>query len=380
MRILMVFGTRPEAIKMAPLARALMENTAFELTLCVTAQHREMLDQVLRIFDLHPDIDLDIMRPGQGLFEVTTSILSSMKSVLSANKPELVLVHGDTTTAFAATLAAFYMQIPTGHVEAGLRTYDLAAPFPEELNRQLISRMAAWHFAPTEKNRETLIEEGVKPDQILVTGNTVVDALLWMRERLLQDERIHENVEREIKNAGWAGRSSRPYILITGHRRENFGRGFIQICTAIRKLAMKYGEMDFVYPVHLNPQVQKPVREYLSGLSNVFCIHPLSYGAFVYMMMGAHLILTDSGGIQEEAPSLGKPTLVMRNTTERSEAVEAGTVLLAGTDTNEIFNAVDRLLSKPACYQQMVGRINPYGDGKASSRIVHFLQEKVSNP
>ncbi|MDY0162975.1 non-hydrolyzing UDP-N-acetylglucosamine 2-epimerase [Desulfobotulus sp.] len=377
MRILLVFGTRPEAIKMAPLVHVLRRKKELEIRVCVTAQHREMLDQVLEVFGIEPDQDLNLMRPGQGLVELTRSILAGMQGVLEAEKPDLVLVHGDTTTAFASSLAAFYGQIPVGHVEAGLRTGNIRSPYPEELNRQMISRIADWHFAPTDKNAASLVAEGTPEGRILITGNTVVDALLWMKERLVCDGGVRDAARREIAAAGWEKRDeARPFILITGHRRENFGQGFVDICKAIRRIGEAYPGLDLVYPVHLNPRVQGPVHAALEGLENVHCIRPLGYPAFVLLMMECFLILTDSGGIQEEAPSLGKPTIVMREKTERTEALEAGTVLLSGTDPERIFSAVDRLLQDPVFYQQMAERPNPYGDGRASETIAHFLVER----
>ena len=379
MRILLVFGTRPEAIKMAPLVLELQKSENIKARVCVTAQHRKMLDQVLSVFEIQPDWDLNLMRPGQGLFEITARVLAGMKRVLEEDKPDLVLVHGDTTTAFSASLAAFYMQIPVGHVEAGLRTYNLQSPYPEELNRQMVSRIADWHFAPTDANRATLVSEGVLADQIVVTGNTVVDALLWMKNRLISDSFVREMAEREIETAGWGKKKRKhPFILITGHRRESFGQGFSDICKAIRNIAQAHPYMDLVYPVHLNPMVQRPVHEALAGLGNVHCIRPLGYPAFVLLMMGSDLILTDSGGIQEEAPSLEKPCIVMRETTERTEALDAGTVLLTGTDPDRIFNAVDRLLTDRNFYQSMACKTNPYGDGMASVHITDFLLKRVA--
>lgn len=364
---------------MAPLVHALGEKKLLEVRVCVTAQHREMLDQVLAVFGIAPDQDLDLMRPGQDLSGLTAGILSGMKGVLEGERPDLVLVHGDTTTAFATALAAFYMQIPVGHVEAGLRTGNIRSPYPEELNRQMISRIADCHFAPTDKNRAALIGEGVPGERIVVTGNTVVDALLWMKERLVCNADVRAAARREIVAAGWEKRDkSRPFILITGHRRENFGQGFVDICKAVRRIGEAYPGFDLVYPVHLNPSVQGPVHAALGGLENVYCIRPLGYPAFVLLMMESHLILTDSGGIQEEAPSLGKPTIVMRQETERIEALEAGTVLLSGTDPDRIFMSVDRLLQDSGFYREMAERPNPYGDGRAALRIAEFLADRVN--
>ena len=378
-RILLVFGTRPEAIKMAPLVLELQKSENITTRVCVTAQHRKMLDQVLSVFDIQPDWDLNLMRPGQGLFEITAGVLSGMKRVLEEEKPDIVLVQGDTTTAFSASLAAFYMQIPVGHVEAGLRTYNIRSPYPEELNRQMVSRIADWHFAPTDANRAALVSEGVLADQIVVTGNTVVDALLWMKNRLISDSFVREMAEREIETAGWKKRGKKhPFILITGHRRESFGQGFSDICKAIRNIAQAHPYMDLVYPVHLNPRVQGPVREALAGLGNVHCIRPLGYPAFVLLMIESDLILTDSGGIQEEAPSLERPCIVMRETTERTEALEAGTVLLAGTNPDRIFKAVDCLLTDKDFYRSMARKPNPYGDGMASLRIADFLLKRMT--
>ncbi len=378
-RILLVFGTRPEAIKMAPLVLELQKSENITTRVCVTAQHRKMLDQVLSVFEIQPDWDLNLMRPGQGLFEITAGVLSGMKRVLEEEKPDIVLVHGDTTTAFSASLAAFYMQIPVGHVEAGLRTYNIRSPYPEELNRQMVSRIADWHFAPTDANRAALVSEGVLADQIVVTGNTVVDALLWMKNRLISDSFVREMAEQEIETAGWKKKGKKhPFILITGHRRESFGQGFSDICKAIRNIAIAHPYMDLVYPVHLNPRVQGPVREALAGLGNVHCIRPLGYPAFVLLMMESNLILTDSGGIQEEAPSLERPCIVMRETTERTEALEAGTVLLAGTNPDRIFEAVDCLLTNKDFYRSMARKPNPYGDGMASMRIADFLLKRMA--
>lgn len=369
MKILSVFGTRPEAIKMAPLVRLLDKDLRFDSRVCVTAQHRHMLDQVLELFEILPHYDLNVMKPGQSLSTLTASILSGIEPVLDEFKPDVVLVHGDTTTCFAATLAAFYKNVPIAHVEAGLRTGNLASPWPEEANRKLTGTLATLHFAPTNTAKNNLLLEGLMESKITVTGNTVIDALLFARSRL--------------ENASWplAGsdnlfpqlRVNADLVLITGHRRENFGDGFERICKAIRTLAVDLPEVDFLYPVHLNPNVHGPVTSLLGGLPNVHLIAPLEYLPFVYLMNRARIILTDSGGIQEEAPSLGKPVLVMRDTTERPEAVAAGTVRLVGTDTLQIVESVQTLLHDKAAYTKMTMASNPYGDGRASERIVEAL-------
>lgn len=380
-RIMLVFGTRPEAIKMAPLVKTLQERTEdFETLVCVTGQHREMLDQVLEIFGIEPDYDLDIMKQGQDLYDVTARVLLGMREVLKQARPDVVLVHGDTTTSMAAALAAFYQQIPVGHVEAGLRTHNLYSPWPEEMNRQLTGRIASYDFAPTPLSRQNLLDENVPENRILVTGNTVIDALYWVVDKIRTDKALDDRLERGLAEAGYdAGRLSenRRLVLITGHRRENFGEGFISMCRAIQTLTRKYPEVDFVYPMHLNPNVRKPIHkvfgEDLSRLGNMFFIEPLEYLSFVYLMEKAYLVLTDSGGIQEEAPGLGKPVLVMRDTTERPEALEAGTVRLVGTDYDKIVGEVSSLLDHADLYERMSRAVNPYGDGKACSRIVDFL-------
>ncbi|MDH2068816.1 UDP-N-acetylglucosamine 2-epimerase (non-hydrolyzing) [Pantoea sp. GD03673] len=371
MKVLTVFGTRPEAIKMAPLVQALSQDPAFESRLCVTAQHREMLDQVLRLFKLEPDYDLNIMRPEQGLTEITCRILEGMKTVLLDFKPDIVLVHGDTTTTLAASLAAFYQQIPVGHVEAGLRTGDLASPWPEEGNRKLTGHLARLHFTPTSRSRQNLLQENLPDARIIVTGNTVIDALLWVRDRVLDDSNL---------NAQLAARypfldPDRKLVLVTGHRRESFGGGFERICSALAQIARQHPEAQIVYPVHLNPNVSEPVNRILSGIENIILIEPQEYLPFVWLMNRAWLILTDSGGIQEEAPSLGKPVLVMRDTTERPEAVDAGTVRLVGTDVARIVASVSELLSDDAAWQAMSHAHNPYGDGKACGRILQALKD-----
>lgn len=369
MKVLTVFGTRPEAIKMAPLLLALQEDSRFVSQLCVTGQHREMLDQVLDLFALKPDFDLKVMKPGQDLTDITSSILLKMKDVLVESKPDLVLVHGDTATTFAATLAAYYQQIPVGHVEAGLRTGNLYSPWPEEANRKLTGALAALHFAPTRMSAENLLAEGVGAHLIHVTGNTVIDALIKVVQRFDEDVALAESLSLQFPFLDFGRR----VILVTGHRRESFGGGFERICEALRRTASAFPEVDIVYPVHLNPNVRKPVNRFLSGLSNVHLIDPLDYLPFIFLMSRSYLILTDSGGIQEEAPSLGKPVLVMRDTTERPEAVEAGTVELVGTDIKKICARIDALLTEPAVYERMSLAHNPYGDGQACGRILNVL-------
>jgi UDP-N-acetylglucosamine 2-epimerase (non-hydrolysing) len=368
-RILCVFGTRPEAIKMAPLVQALRADPRFEAKLCVTAQHRQMLDQVLELFALEPDFDLDVMRPGQDLTDLTAAILRAMRAVFAAFVPDLVLVHGDTATTLAASLASYYHRVPVGHVEAGLRTGDLYAPWPEEANRKLTSALARLHFAPTATARDNLLAEGVAPESVHVTGNTVIDALLAVVGRIEADEGLRAGLEARF---GFLA-PDRRLLLVTGHRRESFGAGFRRICAALAETARRHPDLDVVYPVHLNPNVQEPVRRSLSGIANVHLIDPLDYLPFVYLMHRAHLILTDSGGVQEEAPSLGKPVLVMRETTERPEAVLAGTVRLVGTDPDAILPAIDTLLTDPCAYERMSFAHNPYGDGRACPRILDAL-------
>lgn len=381
-KVMFVFGTRPEAIKMAPLVKTFQANsTDFETLVCVTGQHRQMLDQVLDLFEIHPDYDLNIMKQGQDLYDVTARVLLGMRNVLQSAKPDIVLVHGDTTTSTAAALAAFYQQIPVGHVEAGLRTHNLYSPWPEEMNRQMTGRLATWHFAPTALSRENLLHEAIEPGKIVVTGNTVIDALCWVVDKIKTDASLSESLQSGLKTAGYDVarlKEGRRLVLITGHRRENFGDGFIHMCTAIRDLTQKYPEVDFVYPMHLNPNVRKPIHEVfgedLSHLGNMFFIEPLEYLSFVYLMERADIVLTDSGGIQEEAPGLGKPVLVMRDTTERPEALEAGTVKLVGTDYDKIMGEVSDLLDHHAAYEKMSKAVNPYGDGQACRRIVEVLQ------
>ena len=378
-KILLVFGTRPEAIKMAPLVKKLQEMPEeFQSIVCVTGQHREMLDQVLRLFDITPDYDLNIMKPNQDLYDITSRILLGMRDVLKEVKPDIVLVHGDTTTSMAAALAAFYQQIPVGHVEAGLRTGNIYSPWPEEMNRLITGRITTHHFSPTPLAKENLLKESVNEKQIIITGNTVIDALQMVVERLKNDTQLSSEVATKINQMGYDVQrldGNRRMVLITGHRRENFGEGFLNICHAIKHLAEQYKDVDFVYPMHLNPNVRKPVLEILGeGAENVFLIEPLDYLPFVYMMQYSTLILTDSGGVQEEAPGLGKPVLVMRDTTERPEAVEAGTVLLVGTNQQKIEQGVTRLLEDADTYRKMSEAVNPYGDGLACERICSYLK------
>ncbi len=369
-KVLSVFGTRPEAIKMAPLVQALAADSDFEARVCVTAQHRQMLDQVLELFAIRPDYDLNLMRPGQSLTDITSAVLLGLKPILQDFRPDFVLVHGDTTTTFAASLAAFYEQIPVAHVEAGLRTGNLYSPWPEEANRKLTGVLTRLHFAPTKTAQANLLAEGVAPEVICVTGNTVIDALLSVNARLEKDAVLCEKVGATIPYQP----NERRMVLVTGHRRESFGGGFERICAALAELARRYPDVDMVYPVHLNPNVREPVNRLLSNLPNVHLIEPLDYLPFVYLMRNATLILTDSGGIQEEAPSLGKPVLVMRDTTERPEAVAAGTVKLVGTDTEKIVHFVSQLLDDAEIYAQMSAAHNPYGDGRACERIVARLK------
>ena len=380
-KIMLVFGTRPEAIKMAPLVKEFLRYPEkFETVVCVTGQHREMLDQVLRIFDIQPDYDLNIMKQGQDLYDVTARVLVGMRNVLRKVLPDVVLVHGDTTTSTAAALAAFYQQIPVGHIEAGLRTHDIYSPWSEEMNRQITSRIATYHFSPTPLSKQNLLAEGIKEEQIVVTGNTVIDALYRVVDHIKKNLKLDAELESLLKQAGYDVtrlKEGKKLVLITGHRRENFGEGFVHICTAIKDLTKKYPDVDFVYPMHLNPNVRKPIHEVfednLSGLGNMFFIEPLEYLSFVYLMEKSNIVLTDSGGIQEEAPGLGKPVLVMRDTTERPEALEAGTVKLVGTSYDKIVNEVSALLENQDYYNKMSKAINPYGDGKACGRIVFSL-------
>jgi UDP-N-acetylglucosamine 2-epimerase (non-hydrolysing) len=380
-KILIVFGTRPEAIKMAPLVKEFEKQTdSFETRVCVTAQHREMLDQVLELFEITPDYDLDLMKPGQDLYDITANVLRGMKTVLEEYAPDVVLVHGDTTTTFAAGLAAFYQQIAVGHVEAGLRTGDIYSPWPEEANRKLTSQITAYNFAPTKASEENLLNEKVNPNTITVTGNTVIDALFLALDKIRNSEKLKTEINSKLltynlklNTQNSSLKNERKLILITGHRRENHGQGFINICTALKEIAVNNPDFDIVYPVHLNPNVQKPVKELLSDVENIYLIPPLQYEEFIYMMDKSYFIITDSGGVQEEAPSLGKPVLVMRDTTERPEAVDAGTVKLVGTDTELIIKEAQKLISDKNEYEKMSRAHNPYGDGKACEKIIDFL-------
>ena len=383
--IMLVFGTRPEAIKMAPLVKEFQKYpNRFKTIVCVTGQHRQMLDQVLKIFGIKPDYDLDIMRQGQDLYDVTARVLTGMRDVLADAKPDVVLVHGDTTTSTAASLAAFYAQIAVGHVEAGLRTHNIYSPWPEEMNRLLTGRLATYHFSPTPLSRNNLIKESVDDRNIIITGNTVIDALYWVVDKIKNNKELDNELEDILSKAGYDVNrlnNGKKLVLITGHRRENFGDGFINMCTAIKDLTVKYPDLDFVYPMHLNPNVRKPIHEVfgenLSGLKNMFFIEPLEYLSFVYLMEKSSIVLTDSGGIQEEAPGLGKPVLVMRDTTERPEALDAGTVKLVGTDYNKIVNEVSSLIDDKAAYEKMSKAVNPYGDGLACGRIVNALLYRI---
>ena len=369
-KILIVFGTRPEAIKMAPLVKALSNNSNFSVKVCVTAQHRQMLDQVLDLFDIRPDYDLDLMKPGQSLNEITGQILIKLKPVLVSFRPDLVLVHGDTATTISASLAAYYEQIDVGHVEAGLRTGDMYSPWPEEINRKLTGAIAKMHFAPTQVSRDNLLNEGIPSDKICVTGNTVIDALFSTRDRIQKSEKLQQKLSTSLDMLDF----SKNIILVTGHRRENFGSGFEQVCKALAGLAKQRKDVEIIYPVHLNPNVQEPVNKYLADYRNIHLIPPLDYLPFVYLMMRSKLILTDSGGIQEEAPSLGKPVLVMRDTTERPEALVAGTVRLTGTNAEAIQREVNELLNQPEKYKRMSLASNPYGNGQACDKIIEFME------
>ena len=381
-KIMLVFGTRPEAIKMAPLVKEFQKHPEdFQTIVCVTGQHREMLDQVLTIFDIKPDYDLNIMKQGQDLYDVTARVLTGMRDVLKAAQPDIVLVHGDTTTSTASALAAFYQQIPVGHVEAGLRTHNIYSPWPEEMNRLITGRIATYNFSPTKLSRQNLLDEGTKDSSITVTGNTVIDALYWVVDKIKTDNALDAALEGVLAKAGYDINrlaNGKKLVLITGHRRENFGDGFINMCTAIKDLTQKYLDVDFVYPMHLNPNVRKPIHEVfgedLSNLDNMFFIEPLEYLSFVYLMEKSTIVLTDSGGIQEEAPGLGKPVLVMRDTTERPEALDAGTVKLVGTNYDKIVGEVSALLDDAGAYEKMSKAVNPYGDGLACGRIVDALK------
>ena len=384
-KIMLVFGTRPEAIKMAPLVKEFQKQPEqVETVVCVTGQHREMLDQVLRIFDIHPDYDLNIMKQGQDLYDVTAHVLTGLRDVLKEVKPDVVLVHGDTTTSTASALAAFYQQILVAHIEAGLRTHNIYSPWPEEMNRLLTGRLATYHFSPTPLSRNNLIKESVDDRNIIVTGNTVIDALYWVVDKIKNDKVLDSELVKVLVKAGYDVNrlnGGKKLVLITGHRRENFGDGFIHMCTAIKDLTRKYPDVDFVYPMHLNPNVRKPIHEVfgedLSGLGNMFFIEPLEYLSFVYLMEKSTIVLTDSGGIQEEAPGLGKPVLVMRDTTERPEALDAGTVKLVGTDYDRIVNELSVLIDDKVAYEKMSKAVNPYGDGLACKRIVNALLYRI---
>lgn len=385
-KVMLVFGTRPEAIKMAPLVKAFQDKKDnFETIVCVTGQHREMLDQVLHLFDIKPDFDLNIMKQGQDLYDITSRVLLGMRDVLKQCRPDILFVHGDTTTSTAAALAGFYQQIPVAHIEAGLRTYNIYSPWPEEMNRQITSRIATYNFSPTQLSRQNLLKEDVNDSKITVTGNTVIDALHWVIEKIKGDDTLSGSLVVELKEKGYDVarlNDGTRLVLITGHRRENFGDGFLNICHAIQDLAKKYPQVDFIYPMHLNPNVRKPIHqvfgEDLSNLGNVFFIEPLEYLAFVYLMEKSDIVLTDSGGIQEEAPGLGKPVLVMRDTTERPEAVDAGTVKLVGTNYDAIVNNVSLLLDNEQAYNTMSKAANPYGDGLACERIVSRVQSALT--
>jgi UDP-N-acetylglucosamine 2-epimerase (non-hydrolysing) len=376
-KVLLVFGTRPEAIKMAPLVKAFEKETSIISKVCVTAQHREMLDQVLELFDIKPDYDLNLMKPGQDLYDITSNVLLGMKNVLSNFNPDVVLVHGDTTTTSSTSLAAFYQQIKVGHVEAGLRTHDIYSPFPEEVNRQITGILASYHFVPTTTSRDNLLRENKDEKNIIVTGNTVIDALFLALEKIKNnselENKIIQDIESKFSNSTFKIQHSQ-FILVTGHRRENHGQGFINICEALKTIAINNPNIDIVYPVHLNPNVQKPVKEILSNISNVHLIEPLQYEQFIYLMDKSYFIITDSGGVQEEAPSLGKPVLVMRDTTERPEAVIARTVKLVGTHTKTIIKEAQKLLNDTIEYEKMSKAHNPYGDGKSCERIVEFIK------
>lgn len=384
-KVMLVFGTRPEAIKMAPLVKEFQKHPEeFKTIVCVTGQHRQMLDQVLELFEISTDYDLNIMKQGQDLYDVTTRVLTGIRDVLKEAQPDVVLVHGDTTTSTAAALASFYQQIPVGHVEAGLRTHNIYSPWPEEMNRQITGRIAEYNFAPTPLSRQNLVEENISDEKISVTGNTVIDALYLVVEKIKHDFKLESKLNLELKSGGYdidRLANGKKLVLITGHRRENFGDGFISMCKAIKTLTEKYPDVDFVYPMHLNPNVRKPIHEVfgenLTGLGNMFFIEPLEYLSFVYLMEKSYIVLTDSGGIQEEAPGLGKPVLVMRDTTERPEALSAGTVKLVGTDYDKIVKEVSALLDDPEHYEEMSKAVNPYGDGKACARIVNSFIRKI---
>ena len=373
-KVLLVFGTRPEAIKMAPLVKAFEKEASIETKVCVTAQHREMLDQVLDMFDIKPDFDLNIMKSGQDLYDITSKVLLGLRDIFEEFKPDIVLVHGDTTTCSSASLAAFYSKIKVGHIEAGLRTHNIYSPFPEEANRLITGVLANYHFSPTTTSRDNLLKENKNPNDILVTGNTVIDALFLALDKIEQNDELKSKIVNSI-NSQYKLQNNKKIILVTGHRRENFGEGFINICEALKTIALNNPDIDIVYPVHLNPNVQKPVKEILSDTSNVYLINPLQYEEFIFLMNKSYFIITDSGGVQEEAPSLGKPVLVMRDTTERPEALEAGTVKLVGTSKETIIKEAQKLLDDENEYNTMSKAHNPYGDGKACERIVNFIKE-----
>ena len=383
-KVLVVFGTRPEAIKMAPIIKELEKKKNFNIKVCVTAQHRQMLDQVLKLFEITPHYDLDIMKANQDLYDITINILDGIKRVLEDFNPDIILVHGDTTTTCATSLAAFYKKIKVGHIEAGLRTYNLYSPWPEEANRQITSVLANYHFAPTVISKANLLKENKKESNIVITGNTVIDALFLVLNKINNSKELKERILKNILNQFKIVPTSitskdRKFILVTGHRRENFGNGFLDICASLKEIASRNPDFDIIYPVHLNPNVQKPVFKLLSEINNIFLIKPLQYEEFIYMMDRAYFIITDSGGVQEEAPSLGKPVLVMRNTTERPEAVEAGTVKLVGTNRDKIVKEAQKLIDNKEYYNSMSRANNPYGDGKASKKIVDFLELKIDN-
>ena len=371
-KVLLVFGTRPEAIKMAPLVKAFEKESSIETKVCVTAQHREMLDQVLDMFDIKPDFDLNIMKSGQDLYDITSKVLLGLRDIFEEFKPDIVLVHGDTTTCSSASLAAFYSKIKVGHIEAGLRTHNIYSPFPEEANRLITGVLANYHFSPTTTSRDNLLKENKNPNDILVTGNTVIDALFLALDKIEQNDELKSKIVNSI-NSQYKLQNNKKIILVTGHRRENFGEGFINICEALKTIALNNPDIDIVYPVHLNPNVQKPVHKILSNTSNVYLINPLQYEEFIFLMNKSYFIITDSGGVQEEAPSLGKPVLVMRDTTERPEALEAGTVKLVGTSKETIIKEAQKLLDDENEYNTMSKAHNPYGDGKACERIIEFI-------
>ena len=377
-KVLLVFGTRPEAIKMAPLVKALQNDTQnFMTKVCVTAQHREMLDQVLELFEITPEYDLNLMKHGQDLYDITSNVLLGMKDVLSDFKPDIVLVHGDTTTTAATSLSAFYQHIKVAHVEAGLRTGDIYSPWPEEVNRQVTGVVASYHFAPTQTSYNNLLRENKNSKNIIITGNTVIDALFLVVEKIKSNPHLELKIKKDLQELHYEIKSDRKFILVTGHRRENYGQGFINICEALKDIALNNPTYDIVYPVHLNPNVQDPVKKVLSDISNIYLIEPLQYEQFVYMMLSSFFIITDSGGVQEEAPSLGKPVLVMRDTTERPEALEKGTVKLVGTDKQTIIKEAQKLIDDSEEFEKMSKAHNPYGDGKACEKILDFLLKQV---